>query len=326
METKSPRNLASVLGDLASVLDEMRTPVFLVAKSNQGSRLTLHVHGGCDLAELRAQAKRALTRSGEPVHISVRAHNLRHLAFPRSLEHWLRRLDVGDVIYDPTMIVTRARSLLQASISLRAALGSVIRGSFFDSDRRTFFVVTRNITDAARTNDLRSKIVTIVNEAANEIAPLPVNVSVVSALPARKLVPVDARSGSLAHRIRQTVGRWLASGTLALTMSAASLPASASFDPTQPRSDALRLQAPVGDLMVTSDFGVLSGLAVFTDGRRPSESTTFASTGLRLYFGDQSQIGGLLQVARKSRKQRCFDPTNPSISWDCPTWSVSPGS
>jgi len=336
MRTNPHADLASVLGDLASVLNEMRAPVFLVATDSRGSHLTLHVHSGCDVSALRAQADRAMTRSGESVRVSVRAHNLRQLAFPHSLEHWLKRLDVGNVIYDPTMIVTRARSLLQAAMSLRAALGNTIRGSFFDSDHRTLFIMTRSISDVARAAAVRLKIATLINEAfrwgAREASPdaarpLPINVQVVSVLPRRNLVPVDAKSTSLARRIGHTIGRWLALGTVAVAMTAASLPAGASYGPARSGSEAFGTQASGPKAPITGDFGVLSGLSVFTDGRRPSEPATSASTGLRLYFGEGNHVGGgLLQLAKKAKKQRCFDRANPSVKWDCPTPGASPAS
>src|SRR4029077_13415172 len=96
---------------LRVVLGELGTPVFLAGFNSRRSRLTVHVPAGYDLAALRAQAKRAADQAGEAIAISVHAHRLHKLAYPRSLEHWLARFDVDQVVYDPTMIVSRARGL-----------------------------------------------------------------------------------------------------------------------------------------------------------------------------------------------------------------------
>jgi hypothetical protein len=119
----------------------------------------------------------------------------------------------------------------------------------------------------------------------------------------------------------------LALGTVVIAMTAASLPAAASLDPGQPGSDVHRAQASGSKSQAISDFGVLPGLAVFTDGQRPSEPAAFTTTGLHLYFGDGNHLGrGLNLLAQKTKKRQCFDPANPSVKWDCAPWSAAPGS
>ena len=272
-------------------------PVFLAGFDPGGSRLTLHVPAGCDVDELKAQANRAMDKAGEKIRISVRAHRLRQLAFPRSLEHWLNRFDVDAVIHDPTMIVARARGLVLAAKSCRSAIGDVIKGIFFDPDRRTLFVLHRIKSDAATVAALQLRVATIVNEAWNRSAghgtdnQTQINVQVVADLPRRKIVPVDALSASLAGRIGRAIGRWRAPGAVALAMATVAVPAAAHTDAGQQGHRSIRAETIGTGVRASGEFGVLFGLSVFGDGQQRWESDAFASAGLGLYFGDVSYAG-----------------------------------
>jgi hypothetical protein len=114
---------------------------------------------GHDVPELRAQARRAVEKLGEPIHVSVCAHRFSMLPHPRSLEHWLRRFESDEIIYDPTLVVSRGRSLLLTTKSCWSAFGDAICGLFFDPDRRTLFVLKRGRAAAAMAVDLQVRAV-----------------------------------------------------------------------------------------------------------------------------------------------------------------------
>src|SRR5262249_42308742 len=107
---------------LKAVLAEVATPVFLAGFQSGGSRLVLHVPAGSDLVHLKSLAQSVIDKTRHPVGVLVRAHKLQKLAFPRSLEHWLNRFDVREVMHDPTLIVARARKLVRAAKSCRSEL------------------------------------------------------------------------------------------------------------------------------------------------------------------------------------------------------------
>ena len=310
------------------LLQELRgegAPVFLAGIDHQRSRLTLHVHTGCDVDQVRNQAQRALAKAGEQIRISVRAHRLHQLAFPRSLEHWLKRFDVDELLHDPTLIMARGRGLVMAAKSCRSAIGNVIRGIFFDPDRRTLFVLHRSKSDAATVAALRLRVATIVNEVWDSSAAHPehstesqtrINVQVVSNLPRRKMVPVDAMSASLAGRMGRAIRRWRAPGAVALAIATVAVPAAAHTDAGQLGHRSIRAEGIGTSVRASGEFGVLFGLSVFADGPQRWESDAFASAGLRLYFGD------VIRLAQQSlpridvpgrtepRKKRRRDPDN----------------
>jgi hypothetical protein len=271
----------------------------------------LHVPAGADVDALKSAAERAIGKFQQPIGISIRAHNLRQIAFPTSLEHWLKRFEVGDVMHDPTLIVARARKLLIAAKSCRAELGKAVNGLFFDPDRRTLFVLLRGGSDAGTTAALRARVAAILHETwdrpearGEQGGPdqLHVDVQVVTDLPARKLVAVDAKSASLTRRIGRALRRLLAPGAVAIAVTAVAVPAAARTDAGRPGH---------GDAGVTGmnvrpagEFGVLFGLAVFADGQRQAETDAFASSGLQRYFGELR----LAQQTQRPRQRRQRDP------------------
>jgi hypothetical protein len=294
---------------VAATLRGLPAPVFFAGVNTSMSRLTVHVHAGCDVAALKAQVASAVQKAGETLEVTVRAHRLGQLAFPRSLEQWLAHFKVGErVLHDPTMIVSHARRLLAAAKSCRTALGNDIAGSFFDSDRRTLFVLARKGCAPM----LQPGVAAIVAGAYAPglgVGSSPVNVQVVEDLPRRGLVPVDARSASLLRRIARTVRRWLAPAAVALAISGA--PAAASINPVQVGPAAV--SARVAGAPSHSEFGVLSGLSVLTEGQRYD---AFAATTLKWFFGGTGQ-GAAIHLAQSKKLDECFDSKGKPVSADC---------
>jgi hypothetical protein len=275
---------------LQSVLAEINTPIFLAGYNRQQSHLMLHVSEGRDVASLETAAKRAC-KAGEPIRISVRAHRLRDLARPRSLEHWLQAFELGEIVYDPTMVMSRARALLLAAKSCRSALGDAIGGLFFEPDRRTLFVLASGEHSSSLAARVRSAI-----EGTNDR--FWTNVQVVSVLPHRELIPIDAKSASFARGLQRAVRRWFAPIAVALALVGIGVaPAAANVDPSYAgRKHAISGQATAAKIPAQHKFGMLGALSVFGDSPVASEIDAFAAAGLQRYFGEGERAKGV-QVA-----------------------------
>ena len=266
-------------------------PVFLASGDARGSRLTLHVTSGSDIEQLKLRIRTVLSETSAKLRVSVRTHKLDRLAFPRSLEHWLRPFASEGVLYDPTMIAARAQELLNTARSCRATLGKIVDGIFFDAASRSMLVVVRG----GNLIELQSKIASIAVVSTKWEG----SIRVVSVLPRQTLVPIDARSAALLLRLSRFVRRWRSPGAIALAISAAlAVPASA-------HTNAGRLDLERATLSTivqpASEYGVLAKLSVFSDGARLGESDPFISVGLKTYFGDKQLFA---QIRRNSQK-RC---------------------
>jgi hypothetical protein len=275
---------------LEAVLGEIKTPIFLADLDKQQSKLTLHVSEGADVASLQGAAKRASAKIAGPIQVSVRTHRLHKLAHPRSIEHWLRQFATGEIIYDPTMVMLRARGLLAAAQACRSTLGDAIRGSFFDPTHRTLFVLERRkAADATLTlaPRVRTTIEQAWDDAMDQIGHNArdrywTSIQVVADLPHRELVAVDAKSASAVRSMRRTVRRWFAPLALAFALAGVAVPASADVN------------------VVRGQFGILGGLSVFGDNTVPQKLDLFAFAGLHQYFGDAKGI-------RVAQLYRCPD-------------------
>ena len=292
-----------------SLATQLPTPVF-VANYSPDASFTLHVCSECDAARLSVLRNWAMSQ-GAAARITIQTHRLQNLAHPRSLEHWLRQFSIGELIHDPTLIVSRATGLVTAAKSCRAAFGKAISGSFLDPDHRTLFILTRrkNLINSA----LHLRVAEIVQGAWNhavvrsERVPdtsFKVDVQLVAELPPRKLLPVESRSASLMSRIGRKMRRWLAPTAVALALAGVASPAMAL--PSMGLPTAFSASAPAK----SSEFGILSGLSVFADGQHWYDSQKFTSIGLQLAFGIQRQdlIRRNIILARNRHCTQVVDP------------------
>jgi hypothetical protein len=267
-------------------------PVFLADMDHANSRLRLHVRAGIPTADVAARAQAALDAAGRPVEVVVRSHNLRQLAYPRSLEHWLRRFQLGEVIHDPTMIVGRARALMLAARTCRDAMGGQVRGIFFDPGRRTLLVLVKAGKEGvpASTRGWARSLIEEAWQSAGEVVDA-LSIQTVDALPHGDLVPVDAASSSVGRRVSSALRRWLAPIALLLAAGSFAGPAAARSDA---RHSAFAPGGPrLSDTTEAPRLGMLPGLSVFAAGQSRYEMDAFASTGLRMFFGVQlAQAGG----------------------------------
>jgi len=274
-------------------------PIFVASGDAGGSRLTLHVTAGSNVELLRERIRYALSQTSDKLRVSVRSHKLHRLAFPRSVEHWLRPFSSEGVLYDPTMIVSRARELQRTAQSCRATLGNAVDGIFYDPVSRNLFVLVRGGNLAERQAKIATGDVASMAHAAT--SGWDGSVQVVSALPRQKLVPVDAQSAGHVARLVRFIRRWRTPGTVALAISAASaLPAAAHTNARHLNLERPALSATVD---AVGHYGVLTSLSVFADGTRLDGAAPFVSYGLKMYFGEQQQFA--LNTRQAKKKWRC---------------------
>src|SRR5262245_15649531 len=258
-------------------------PIFVASGDASGSQLTLHVIAGSNIEQLRERISSTLSEASTRLRVSVRSHKLDRLAFPRSLEHWLRPFRSEGVLYDPTMIVARARELQRTAQSCRATLGKAVDGIFCHPASRSLFVLVSD----GKLAEFQAKI-TQAMTLRGEIALSGVaSIQVVSTLPRKGLVPVDAQSAGYLVRLARFIRRWRAPGTVALAISAASVvPAAAHTNARQVNLERPTISATAN---AADQYGVLTVLSVFADGARLDRSEPFVSSGLKMYFGDKQQ-------------------------------------
>ncbi|WP_298884001.1 hypothetical protein [uncultured Bradyrhizobium sp.] len=274
--------------------------VFAASGNADGSQLTLHITAATNQEQLQARISATLSRTSAKIRVSVRSHKLRRLAFPRSLEHLLRPFSSEGILYDPTMIVARARDLQRVAQSCRATLGKHVAGIFCDSLSRRVFVLVRGPGLADHQLKI-ARMMALRHDASSDVDISSLGwegaIQVVAALPNQRLVPVDARSAGVLTRVLSVVRRWRVPGTVALAISAAaSAPAAAHTNARQ----LLQNSASVS-VQADRDYGVLNTLTVFADGARLGESAPFIASGLRMYFGEKQQLA--LNMKQKFKRR-----------------------
>ena len=291
----------SVNEDFLRDLLGLGTPVFLAGLDRGGSRLVCHVPAGHDLSGFKELARR-FREAKELPEVAVKAHKLKKLAFPRSLEHWLKRFDVEEIIHDPTMIVERGRLLILAAKACRAAFGHAVLQVTFEPATRTMFVRVKDVKDALELQNRVSATVTGVFRGEGPAANTGdwcATVRTVSQLPIRPLIPVDSKSATTWRNLPDLIRKWRLSG-LALAISLVSLPAAAHTDNAygnMPSERQISATAP-------ADFGVLLGLSVFSDGTTSIVASRFISSGLDLYFAEGENVSKRWQFAQDDRRRR----------------------
>lgn len=303
--------------DLGQLVAGLQAGVFLA--DLDGAHLRLHVREGADVAKARVDADVALEAAAVKLEVEVLSHSVSDLAFPKSIEHWIRKFAAGSTIYDPTMVAQRARLLVGAAKACRAEFGKVLTAVFFDPGSRAVVLEVHPKTGSEIVRRYQQRAVEIVSamgagadwNSLDAAGVWPITVRVVPKPAPRKLVPIDAASGSIGRRFSRMCRIALAPGAMAIAVSAVAYPAAAKTTPSSPA-----ITAPAGFTGAGSvgTYGILSGLSVFSDGQLPSSAGDFAVTGLNSYFGNgaRANSGLVTRVAQAVRRTVAFDDSAPS--------------
>lgn len=290
-------------------------PVFLADIDPSRRVLRLHVRRGLDIRTVRESARAFLDTQDRRLAVAVEQHRRKDLTLPRSLEHWLSRLAPGKVVYDPTLVVARARYLIDVARRVRLALGRRVKGVFFDYARNQLVVVVRPVGDCEETTGIVQRAVAEVSRdvEASALGASHVGASfkIVSERPAHELVPVDGLSVSILGGLRRLARQALASVAMAVAGLAAIGPAAA--------STGVRSALPPAD---TAQLGVLLGLSLLSDASSRPGADSFAAAALEMYFGRSAAAEKAMQLAQAQQTTTDTPNEDPNQT----TAESSPGS
>jgi hypothetical protein len=263
---------------LRQAVTTLSVGAFLAVVDRAGACLTLHVREGIDIAAARAHAIEGLGAANIDIEVKLVAHNVRRVASPRSIEYWLQVFASGVVIFDPTLVAHRARTMLRAARACRQELGKHISGIYFDPKLRAMQVVIPAAVSPAEARDFQREVNDVVRGTTANGGELawPFTVRVTAKTPRGEVTPVDAASVSFYRDLARVVRRGLAPGAIALAIASVAVPAAAKV----PADAATAIAETQGK------FGILYGLSVFADGQTAGDS--FAATGMAAFFGDGS--------------------------------------
>lgn len=185
---------------LFGVFEGIQVPVLAAIWQESKATLNVHVGASANRAKAKTEILAALTNAGVS-RVRVHFHTARDLTAPRSLERLVGHFGTGDVVYDPTEAISRAKALVEASRTMRVSLADTIEGIFFAPQARTLFVKLGGKRFAglekAKVGDLASierRIVDALGVAfAGRTADCPA-VRVGFGTPKGALVPVDRQS------------------------------------------------------------------------------------------------------------------------------------
>jgi hypothetical protein len=185
---------------VAEALRAVAGPVFAATwiERRQARQLVVHVSSVSGRRQLKATIVNVLKNIGVE-NAAVRFHATSALMSPRSLEGLVAKLAQGDIAYDPTRSLARAKALVTASHAVRCALKEKLRGLFYAPQLRTYYVAlepSRVIAgDKVKVAELamieRAVVAAVTAAFDGQEAPA---IRVGFGLPATSLVAVDQQS------------------------------------------------------------------------------------------------------------------------------------
>ncbi|MFM9864173.1 MAG: hypothetical protein ACKVRO_11250 [Micropepsaceae bacterium] len=182
------------------VFQGIEVPVLAAIRQETNGTLNVHIGACANRTKAKAEVLAGLANAGMS-RVRVHFHTGRDLTAPRSLERLVAHFGDGEVVYDPTEAISRAKALVAASQSVRTSLVDAIAGIFFAPQARTLFVSLGGkrfaATDKLKVAELAAierQIVEALGSAfAGRTSECPA-VRVGFGLPNAALVPVDHRS------------------------------------------------------------------------------------------------------------------------------------
>lgn len=199
---------------VAEALRAVAGPVFAATwiERGRGRQLVVHVSSVAGRRQLKSTIVNVLTNIGVDNAV-VRFHASSALMSPRSLEALVAKLAQGEIAYDPTQSLARAKALVAASHAVRASLADKLRGLFYAPQLRTYYVtleasrvIAGDKVKVAELAAIESAVIAAVTAAfLGQEAPA---VRVGFGLPATSLVAVDQQSvarreGGLARFVKR---------------------------------------------------------------------------------------------------------------------------
>ncbi len=270
------------------------SPAFLAGTNSSSNQIVLHVKRGFDTVKVGQTIADALSAAGLPCRVIVKAHSLGQLAFPKSLENWLRSFEIDVALYDPTLAFSRARALVEMARSARQVLGANVRGLYFDATQRVAYVLVRDCDASLARVQAGGPLHDALHAAAGRFADGDARselvVRFVERIDSLNVVAIDNRSAGIRHAFT----RWgrrvaiVAAATAALVAMSTGLAAAKSTSATAlfKKGGRPKMAQSVSAPSDTHQYGVLPGLSVFGDGGIANAG--FAVSGLRLFFDHEA--------------------------------------
>lgn len=116
-------------------------PVFLATWNQrfENGELVIHISSLSNRAGTRKQVMDALGNC-KVGRIRVQFHAPSKLTAPRSLEKLLRRFSADEIVFDPTLSISRARALVRCVEECRERLGKKMASAFYAPRERTLYI------------------------------------------------------------------------------------------------------------------------------------------------------------------------------------------
>ena len=206
---QSPEERENAVEQLRSIA----APIFAATLPNTGKGDVLVVHVS-SVPQRKMVAFLIVSALGGAT--KVRFHSPASLTAPRSLERLVKRLGRGEIIYDPTQALSRAKALVDGGSAVRASLGDKLGGLFYAPRQRALYVALNSkrlaAGDKVKVAELaaieHSILAALTTAFAGQETDCPA-VRVGFGLPRAELVAVDQRSvASWNVRAAQAVRRY----------------------------------------------------------------------------------------------------------------------
>jgi hypothetical protein len=198
-------------------LRSIAAPIFAAVERDAATGRVWTVHAAS--VPRRSEVKKqilAVLAGRSTAKIKIRFHKAAELLAPRSLERLVKRFGDGQIFYDPTGSIERARAMVAAGRAIREALGPKASGIYYAPRLRTMFVAlsARQIAagDKFKVGALaeveRALLVAVKDAFRTSMADCPA-LRVGFGLPSTELVAIDQRSvASFGTRVVRAVRRY----------------------------------------------------------------------------------------------------------------------
>lgn len=196
----STTSLSAAAHAVGEALRTVEGPIFAATwiERRHARQLVVHVSSVSGRRQLKSTIINVLKNIGAE-NAAVRFHAASALMSPRSLEGLVAKLAQGEIAYDPTQSLARAKALVTASHAVRASLSDKLRGLFYAPQLRTYYVtlepsrvIAGDKVKVAELATIERAVVTAVTSAFGDQEPPAVRVGF--GLPATSLVAVDHQS------------------------------------------------------------------------------------------------------------------------------------
>jgi hypothetical protein len=127
---------------IGAALSRLRTPIFVARSTSQGKKsqvflYTTDTRAPRDLGKRAAAELRAAGIDADCRLIRTKASRLSQ----KSVEAMVKGFGRGDIVYDPTGLVSRSTAVLALAARVRRDVTAKLTGLFLNPDRRTLFVI-----------------------------------------------------------------------------------------------------------------------------------------------------------------------------------------